>query len=100
MRRGAAVASGNGTMPKGSVSNPLHTAILLSTFAHPECAMHNMNYIYIIYPDERFVSDDVIDMWYADAVCNGDCRSGAITIQERADALDDAGIITQGKPPL
>lgn len=58
------------------------------------------NAIFIVYPERRWVTAEWIAIKYADAVDNGDVDRriyhGALTTKEMANALDDAGIITQG----
>lgn len=54
----------------------------------------------IVYPEIKNISDEKIEMLFADAVANmtiGFEYLGAKTVMEKARALDDAGIITLGK---
>jgi hypothetical protein len=56
--------------------------------------------IYIVWPEKRYVTDDQIDVWYEDAVANDEIDAhylGAETTQAKAEALDDAGLLTIGK---
>lgn len=57
--------------------------------------------IYIIYPEERYISDAQVTSWFTDAVANGDVskvdRPGELTTNEMAAALEDAGLITRGR---
>ena len=54
----------------------------------------------IIWPERRFVSAEQIESWFADAVANNEIapdRLSVKTIREKAEALDDTGMITLGK---
>lgn len=57
--------------------------------------------VYIIYPEQRWIDDTKLAMWYSDACTNGEVDDeymGATTIKRMAAALSDAGIITLGLP--
>jgi len=56
--------------------------------------------IYLVYPEEGWMSNDQIETWYFDAVANSrvPLRDRAKTIAEMVEALEDAGIITTGRP--
>ena len=49
---------------------------------------------YIVYPDERWVSEDTIRMWYDDAVSNDECDSGYIDMDLIIGELMSAGFVT------
>ena len=52
----------------------------------------------IIWPERRTVSAEQIDIWFADAVANGDAEESEVeTTQDKARFLDDLGYITLGK---
>ena len=54
----------------------------------------------IIWPERRSVSTSQIEGWYDDAVANGEIDDDyldAETVDRKAAALDDAGIITLGR---
>ena len=53
--------------------------------------------IHIVYPEHRTVSEDQIESWYADAKADGLIEGRHETVREKANALDDIGVITVGK---
>ena len=58
--------------------------------------------IYIVYPERRFVTDEQMATWFADAVANQEIHPdhlGAKTPEAMALALSDAGFITTAQPP-
>ena len=56
--------------------------------------------IYIIYPERRWISEQKLASWYADAVANMEAEPGARTVREMAAALEDIGFITRAEAPL
>lgn len=54
--------------------------------------------IHLVYPEPKTVSEDWVATQYGDAVANCICAPGARTTQQMLDELEDAGIITVGKP--
>jgi hypothetical protein len=58
--------------------------------------MNRTDGVFIIWPEQRFVPWRIIDVWYNDAVCNGDIDLLEIVDEprERAHQLSDAGLIT------
>jgi hypothetical protein len=60
-----------------------------------------MSGFYIVYPEKRWVTAKQIHTWFEDALDNGEIAdeyTAAKTAVERAKALDDAGLLTQGRP--
>ena len=56
--------------------------------------------IHIIYPDDRYVDEDVIRGWYRDAVADGDIEEAdhEVDLWEAIRLLEDVGhITTDGK---
>ena len=49
---------------------------------------------YTVYPEERWVSEDTIRMWYDDAVSNDECDSGYIDMDLIIGELMSAGFVT------
>ena len=48
----------------------------------------------IVYPEDRWVSEDTIRMWYADAVANSEVDYTDLTdIDEIMDELENAGLV-------
>jgi hypothetical protein len=56
--------------------------------------------IRIVYPENLLATDETIETWFADAVANDKVDPRAKTVMEKALALEDAGIISLGKPNL
>lgn len=48
----------------------------------------------IVWPERRAVSDEWIAMQYSDAVANGDCDAGMVSVGDMAAELHEAGLIT------
>jgi len=58
--------------------------------------------IYIVYPERKFVSEETIAGWFADAVENREISPeylGATDLETMIRALNDAGIITTARSP-
>ena len=50
--------------------------------------------VYIVYPEERWVNEARIRMWYADAVDNDECEGGHTELEFMMRELDDIGHVT------
>lgn len=49
----------------------------------------------IMYPERRVVSDEMMCVWYSDAVANGEVEdNGFVSAREAAKLLHEAGLIT------
>ena len=60
-----------------------------------------MSDVFIVYPFRGYLPAHRIESLYADAIANGEIAKeyrNARTVVEKARALDNAGIITRGKP--
>ena len=58
--------------------------------------------IYIVYPERRYVTEETIAGWFADAVENREISPEYLGAKDTATmvrALNDAGIITTARPP-
>jgi len=59
--------------------------------------------VYIVFPEKRWVSDEIITDWFRDAIKDGVIVSAhpwkTAGIMEMALLLEDVGYITIGKPP-
>jgi hypothetical protein len=49
---------------------------------------------YIVYPEERWVSEDTVRMWYDDAVSNDECDSGYVDMDLIIEELMSTGLVT------
>lgn len=57
---------------------------------------------YIVYPEQRWVSLEQLQTWFTDAVANGSIAPEYLSakgVEDMGMALDDAGVITLGRPP-
>jgi hypothetical protein len=58
--------------------------------------------IYIVWPEKRYVTDEQINVWYEDAVANDEIDApylDAKTPEAKAEALEDAGLLSIGREP-
>ena len=49
---------------------------------------------YIVYPEERWVNEDTVRMWYDDAVSNDESDSGYVDMDLIIEELMNAGFVT------